>query len=298
MPFESLDNTTTNSDQTQELIHYFLGTPDTYSTPPNHVTSTNAIPSILCHLNTFVSQPKDIFISKLLELTHANTDDLDLIRMELLKLAKQLCDFPYPKSTLKRRLERRSKDGDCLSVKLARDCYCLKLASNRVYSSDLGDVVLVKNTKSTANDTASEGVSLPNIALCETITRVERDVITLRGEYIHDSEYLNRHVTTLTDNNSKLNVQLSKQSDRILNMQNQINLIRDGKFQKQLESLESRFNNLEAKLCEYSNISTTITKLEKSMGEISAIVKQTKETNVKNSNDLKNLKVNLNGVQS
>jgi hypothetical protein len=34
------------------------------------------------------------------------------------------------------------------------------------------------------------------------------------------------------------------------------------------------------------------------MGEISAIVKQTKETNVKNSNDLKNLKVNLNGVQS
>lgn len=110
VPFESLDNTTTNSDQTQELIHYFLGTPDTYSTPPNHVTSTNAIPSILCHLNTFVSQPKDIFISKLLELTHANTDDLDLIRMELLKLAKQLCDFPYPKSTLKRRLERRSKD--------------------------------------------------------------------------------------------------------------------------------------------------------------------------------------------
>lgn len=274
VPFESLDNTTTNSDQTQELIHYFLGTPDTYSTPPNHVTSTNAIPSILCHLNTFVSQPKDIFISKLLELTHANTDDLDLIRMELLKLAKQLCDFPYPKSTLKRRLERRSKDGDCLSVKLARDCYCLKLASNRVYSSDLGDI-------------------------CETITRVERDLITLRGEYIHDSEYLNRHVTTLTDNNSKLNVQLSKQSDRILNMQNQINLIRDGKFQKQLESLESRFNNLEAKLCEYSNISTTITKLEKkSMGEISAIVKQTKETNVKNSNDLKNLKVNLNGVQS
>ena len=273
VPFESLDNTTTNSDQTQELIHYFLGTPDTYSTPPNHVTSTNAIPSILCHLNTFVSQPKDIFISKLLELTHANTDDLDLIRMELLKLAKQLCDFPYPKSTLKRRLERRSKDGDCLSVKLARDCYCLKLASNRVYSSDLGDI-------------------------CETITRVERDLITLRGEYIHDSEYLNRHVTTLTDNNSKLNVQLSKQSDRILNMQNQINLIRDGKFQKQLESLESRFNNLEAKLCKYSNISTTITKLEKSMGEISAIVKQTKETNVKNSNDLKNLKVNLNGVQS
>ena len=273
VPFESLDNTTTNSDQTQELIHYFLGTPDTYSTPPNHVTSTNAIPSILCHLNTFVSQPKDIFISKLLELTHANTDDLDLIRMELLKLAKQLCDFPYPKSTLKRRLERRSKDGDCLSVKLARDFYCLKLASNRVYSSDLGDI-------------------------CETITRVERDLITLRGEYIHDSEYLNRHVTTLTDNNSKLNVQLSKQSDRILNMQNQINLIRDGKFQKQLESLESRFNNLEAKLCKYSNISTTITKLEKSMGEISAIVKQTKETNVKNSNDLKNLKVNLNGVQS
>lgn len=250
VPFESLDNRTTNSDQTQELIHYFLGTPDTYSTPPNHVTSTNAIPSILCHLNTFVSQPKDIFISKLLELTHANTDDLDLIRIELLKLAKQLCDFLYPKSTLERRLERRSKDGNCLSVKLARDCYCLKLASNRVYSSDLGDVVLVKNTKSTANDTVSEGVSLPNIALCETITRVERDVITLRGEYIHDSEYLNRHVTTLTDNNSKLNVQLSKQSDRILNMQNQINLIRDGKFQKQLESLESRFNNLEAKLCE------------------------------------------------
>jgi hypothetical protein len=67
-----------------------------------------------------------------------NTTYLDLIRMELLKLAKQLCDFPYPKSTLKRRLERRSKDGDCLSVKLARDCYCLKLASNRVYSSDLG----------------------------------------------------------------------------------------------------------------------------------------------------------------
>jgi hypothetical protein len=144
--------------------------------------------------------------------------------MELLKLAKQLCDFPYPKSTLKRRLERRSKDGDCLSVKLARDCYCLKLASNRVYSSDL---VLVKNTKSTANDTVSEGVSLPNIALCETITRVERDIITLCGEYIHESDYLNRHVTTLTDNNSKLNVQLSKQSDRILNMQNQINLIRD-----------------------------------------------------------------------
>jgi hypothetical protein len=54
-------------------------------------------------------------------------------------------------------------------------------------------------------------------------------------------------------------------------MQNQINLIRDGKFQKQLESLESRFNNFEAKLCKYNNISTTITKLEKkSMGEISA----------------------------
>ena len=197
-----------------------------------------------------MSQPKDVFISKLLELRHANTDDLDLIRMELLKLAKQLCDFPYPKGILKRRLERRSKDGDCLSVKLARDCYCLKLASNGVCSSNLGDVVLGKNTKSTANDTVSEGVSLPNIALCETITRVERDVITLRGEYIHDSEYLNRHVTTLTDD-SKLNVQLSKQSDRILNRQNQINLIRDGKFQKQLESLESRFSNLEAKLCEY-----------------------------------------------
>lgn len=39
VPFESLDNTTTNTDQTQELIHYFLGTPDTYSTPPNHVTT-------------------------------------------------------------------------------------------------------------------------------------------------------------------------------------------------------------------------------------------------------------------
>lgn len=162
----------------------------------------------------------------------------------------------------------------------------------------MGDVVLVKNTKSIANDTVYEGVSLPNIALCETITRVERDVITLRGEYTQDSEYLNRHVTTLTDNNSKLNVQLSKQSDRILNMQNQINLIRDGKFQKQLESLEGRFKNLEAKLCEYSNISRTITKLENSMSEISEIVKQTKETNVKNSKDLTNLKVNLTGVQS
>lgn len=240
-----------------------------FDSPQSCHYCTNAIPSILCHLNTFVSQSKDVFISKLLELTHDNTDDLDLIRLELLKWAKQLCDFPYPKGTLKRRLERRSKDGDCLLVKLARDCYCHKLSSNGVYSSDLGNVVLVKNTKFTANDT----VSLPNIALCETITRVERDVIALRGEYIQDSEYLNRHVTTLTDNNSKLNIQLSQQSDIILNMQNQINLIRDGTFQKQLESLESRFNNLEAKLCEYSNISTTITKLEKkSMGKISEIV--------------------------
>lgn len=82
-----------------------------------------------------------------------------------MKLLKQQSDFPYQQCSLKGRLERRSNDGDSFSVKLARDCYTLILASKGNYASDLTDELTVKSAKSTSfNDTNNDANSLPKIA--------------------------------------------------------------------------------------------------------------------------------------
>ena len=181
--------------------------------------------------------------------------------MELLKLCKQLPDFPYKKGGLKRRLEKRAKGCDSLSVKLAKDCHTLMIASRGTYWSDLTDVVSVKSAKhSTPSENDNTRVPVQNIALCENISRVDRDIITLRGEFVQDSEYLNNNVKTLTDSNAKLHDLVNKQANRILKLQNQINLIRDGKVHKELEHVIKRCNSLETNLNEQLYLSSTVNK--------------------------------------
>ena len=183
VPFESFENCVSNNNQTQDnLVQYFLGESKTLSVP-----GTSSIQTTIQLLSTLVSHPKDVFVSKLLEHTHENTDELELMRMELLKLCKQLPDFPYPSCSLKRRLEKRSNGCDSLSIKLAKDCHTLMIASSGNYSNDLSDVLSAKSARiCTSSESDNIRIPIQNVVLYESISRIDREVITLRCEYVQD----------------------------------------------------------------------------------------------------------------
>ncbi len=292
VPFESIDNSVLvyeNDDSQRGLLNYFISQPT-----PMTVTVNDNNHSLIQELSNFMSQPKDVFVAKLIEFTKENTDELDLIRMELLKVCKKATDFPYPNSTLKRRLESRSKSCDSLSVKLAKDCHSLMIASNGTYLNELNDVLSVKSHRATPSESENQS---QNTLLKETVSRVDRDVITLRGEFVQDSEYLNKKVKSLTDSNEKLCEIVTKQTERMQNLQHQINIIRDGKLQKELDSVSKRCADMESKFNNHVALTKTVDTIEKSVRELTEIVKSTKESNDKNTSELVSLKTDIRKIE-
>lgn len=310
VPFDNYNSINALSDNvgpTQELLHYFLGSASQMS-QNNELGSVSAI---LQTLDELVAQPKDTFVSKLLDITNGNTEILEILRLELLKSAKTLHDFPYERSSLKRRLERRSKEGDTLSVKLARDCFVLKLASNGSYLNELNDVLTCKSAKpSTSTETANPIPNVCNITVQENVCRIDRDLITLRGEYVQEKERTSKAIATVNESNTKLNDMTVKHSKRLQNLQDQVNIIRDGKIQKNQSLLEARIEALEKRIIdsdelkkEVSCLSETVTVLSKSVTDM----KTTQEkqvsaiTHVRNSikqltQDAKNESVRVNNI--
>ncbi|CAG2238848.1 unnamed protein product [Mytilus edulis] len=287
--YDNFDNSECHSNQSQLLCNYFLGSA-TQSSPTN---DCNSVTDILQSLDDLLSQPKDTFISKLLKVTNENTDVLEILRIELFKSAKIVTDFPYERSSLKRRLERRTKDGDSLSVKLARDCYVLKIASTGSFVNELNDVLTNKSTKTNTVNENSNLNDFPNVAnlnINENISRIDRDLITLRGEYIQDSEFLNKAVTTISENNTKLNNVTTKHTSRLQNLQNQMNIIRDGKILKNHSLLEERLNAVENSLAEKSNLTSDVTQLSQLVSDLAnslADLKQGQQQHVKDITQMK-----------
>ncbi|CAG2202184.1 unnamed protein product [Mytilus edulis] len=210
--------------------------------------------------------------------------------------AKTVIDFPYERSNLKRRLELRTKDGDSLSVKLARDCYVLKIASTGSFVNELNDVLTNKSTKTNTVNENSNLNDFPNVAnlnINENISRIDRDLITLKGEYIQDSEFLNKAVTTISENNTKLNNVTTKHTSRLQNLQNQMNIIRDGKILKNHSLLEERLNAVENRLSEKSNLTSDVTQLSQLVSDLANFLADLKQGQQQHVKDITQMKASI-----
>ena len=290
---DTINSSSCDIDPSQALCNYFLG-PE-LQPPPLPPNVCNNVSGIFKSLDELLSQPKDTFVSKVLEATNENTDMLEILRIELFKAAKLVDGFPYERSNLKRRLERRTKDGDSLTTKLARDCYVLKMACTGSFTNDLNDVLTVKSAKSTSSseNTNANDHSVANLNINENISRIDRDSITLRGEYIQDSEYLNRSVGTLSENQEKLNDTSSKHTSRLQNLQNQIKIIRDGKILKNCASLEERLSAIEELFVQKSHVFDEVSRLSKTFSDLSKSMDELKQCQEKHKSDITILKTSV-----
>lgn len=166
------------------------------------------------------------------------------------------------------------------------------IASSGNYSNDLSDVLSAKSAR-ICTSSESDYIRIPiiqNVVLCESISRIDREVITLRGEYVQDSDYLNNSVKGLVVSNEKLRDLVNKQSNKMFNLQTQINLIRDGEIQKELDKVVKRCCELETRLNDQNTLSASVDKLEKVICELSETVNESSESN---STEIKKLKANL-----
>lgn len=173
------------------------------------------------------------------------------------------------------------------------------IASSVNYSNDLSDGLSAKNARiCTSSESDNIRIPIQNVVLYESISRIDHEVITLRGEYVQESDSLNNSVKGLAVSNEKLRDLVNKQSNKMFDLQTQINLIRDSQIQKELDQVVKRCCELETRLNDQNMLSASVDKLEKVICELSETVKRTHESSESNSTEIKKLKANLSDLQN
>ncbi|VDI62408.1 Hypothetical predicted protein [Mytilus galloprovincialis] len=164
------------------------------------------------------------------------------------------------------------------------------------FVNELNDVLTNKSTKTNTVNENSNLNDFPNVAnlnINENISRIDRDLITLRGEYIQDSEFLNKAVTTISENNTKLNDVTTKHTSRLQNLQNQMNIIRDGKILQNYSLLEERLNAVENRLSEKSNLTSDVTQLSQLVSDLANSLADLKQGQQQHVKDITHLKASI-----
>jgi hypothetical protein len=139
--------------------------------------------------------------------------DLENIRYTLPDFAKGQPNFPFVNSTLKKRLCPRKPNGESIENKLGNDCYVLHLATFGDFCEDLKITLNVRSTLQTnrkisnveENNLIATSFSL-TLSVKESLVRIERELISLKGDYTQETEYLNKTISDLSRENKKLNV--------------------------------------------------------------------------------------------
>ena len=177
------------------------------------------------------SLPRDTFVQKLIEMCKTSNRDVETIRHELFDVVKRQPNFPFPNAILKKSLCQRKANGDSIENKLGNDCYALYLASTGEFGDDLKNALSVKAANASSNRAIScadefSWSQSDQTQMKDTLIRQEHDLISLKSDYVRDTSVLNKSIDKLKKENKVLRECNSKCSDRLLNLQNQLNLIR------------------------------------------------------------------------
>ena len=235
--------------------------------------SRNCSNLVQCILNDMVSVPKDLFIDRLIEMVGNDKNELEILRHELLKLCKNKAEFVYKTAQLKRRYEARTRTGESMTKKLAKDCFILFRSSQGDVNEDLFDVLNI--TKSQPLPKAGHGEQCSReaqcntlgIALRESLAIIERDLITLRGELVQDIDCCR----TKIDKQAKQHATLkSEMLDLRLQQQKEMYV----KTQNENQQLKEKVATLQKHLKEISSNNKTV--LKETLGEFKKMYEQNK----------------------
>lgn len=101
-------------------------------------------------------------------------------------------NVPYKTATLKKRYEARRKTGDSLLQKRARDCYILYVALNDNDSEEIPETIDVpKLSQGAMPQMESETDKSCDLFFKDSLARLDRDFMTMKGETAQDVDILN-----------------------------------------------------------------------------------------------------------
>ena len=206
--------------------------------------------------NELSSVPKDVFIERLIDLVNRDQNELELLRFELLKKCKTNDHFEHKSAQLKRRYEQRTRTGESLLKKLAKDCFILFRNFQGDTNDDIFDVINISkrhenNTQSQSEQCSGEA-QCASIVLRESVARIERDLFSLRGELIQEiecamnktNEHAKQH-TALTSEVLELKKQAAQRNERYILLQNKTD-----EQAKQLASFRSEISEIKKQFIE------------------------------------------------
>ncbi len=127
--------------------------------------------------------PKDMFVNKLLTSSGSSEATLETIRSQMFEVVKEAEDFPYGLQVeLKRRV--RTRAGDSLATKLARDVHCLTTVIDGGDYSDLTELMSLprinRNSRSQQNSTV---VSSEHKCDCSAeLKQLKDDIANIRAD--------------------------------------------------------------------------------------------------------------------
>ncbi|CAG2228273.1 unnamed protein product [Mytilus edulis] len=219
--------------QHEQYYNLPLSQPCPYTENDSNTLENTSNEFISLIYNELGSLPRDTFIQELIQNCKSSNKDIETVRHELFDVVKRQQNFPYPNAILKKRLCPRKLTGDSVESKLGNDCYALYLASVGEFGDDLKNALSVKSSSSsnrtlscTDEISGSQNDATVNLAVKDTLVRLENDMILLKSEYARDSEMFNRSIEELKKENKQLKDRDFKYSDRFKNLQNQINVIK------------------------------------------------------------------------
>ncbi len=129
--------------------------------------------------------PKDMFVNKLLTSCGSSEATLETIRSQMFEVVKDADDFPYGLQVeLKRRV--RTRAGDSISTKLARDVHCLTTVQDGGDYSDLTELMsLPRINRSSRSQQNSTIVTSEHKCECSAeLKQPKDDIAHIRADVI------------------------------------------------------------------------------------------------------------------
>ncbi|CAG2201719.1 unnamed protein product [Mytilus edulis] len=170
----------------------------------------------------------------------------------------------YSKAFLKKRIQPKTKNGEPLVQKLGRDSFVLRLASVGEYCDDLKESLSSKssgrnNSYLDVNVVSSTPVEIPDLCMRETIIKIESSIIEMKLTHEKTTKGTNEKLDKLETENRSMNSKINKQNERLINIQNQLNLSRStiSRLKDENSHLEKTVTDMSEKLCQSSKIHET-----------------------------------------
>lgn len=252
----------------QNLIRYFLGDIST----SNDVSIADPSNIIIDRVNAECNGlPKDAVVEKIIHICNSEVESIEQLRLHYFTIAKAKDDFPFNSAILKRRIHPKSKNGETLVHKLARDCDALRLASKGEYCDDLRDALSNTTARNRSyidnenNETFTYRDSDKFVR--DKLVELESVISELKAANSQNASTFEKKVDDLRSENKKLSVELKKQNERSVNLQHQVNIVRAkcDSVSNSMKSIELKMSDLHKKQMEldYQQKSN-----EKAVGEI------------------------------